>query len=103
MHCKKCNQEKSKCFFSKSQQKNKADNKKCLECTERVDSVVNVEYSKNKSLNLEKQIVLFSKLTKWLKQNGSYFPGLEIKHFNENFLIVINYINLSFYLNLIHI
>lgn len=78
MICKKCNQTKDKSCFSNAQKKNKADNRKCIDCCE------------NNNITLSNQIILFSKLINWLKENGSYFPDIEIKHINENFRSVVN-------------
>ena len=78
MYCISCKEEKQKSNFSKSQLKKKKSNRKCILCCG----------GKIKS-SLEEQKELFTRLIKWLKSNGSYFPLLDIKHYNERFRGVI--------------
>ena len=75
MICKCCFSDKNKAFFSKAQLKKKIDERKCIDCCEKENSV----------FTLEKQKVLFSNLIKWLIDYNATFPNLEIKHYNENF------------------
>ena len=75
MLCKCCKSNKNKSFFSKYQLKKNKDDRKCIDCCKKITS----------TFTLEQQKDLFLKLTSWLKENGSEFPNLEIKHYNENF------------------
>ena len=80
MICKKCNVNKSKTFFSKSQLKKIKNNRKCKECSEEKFPI---------ELEIKNQKVLFDNMIKWLLDNNAVFPSLEILHYNEQYRGII--------------
>lgn len=79
MICTVCGLTLTKKDFSLSQLKKKKEHRKCIGCSE-----INVDTN-------EKYNVLLS----WLKQNGSYFPNLEIKHYSNTFRGIVSNKNIS--------